>query len=998
MDLEKINSIKDRSVLSFIPDEKFGELIDKCQTSVFPKGEIISASVGLKTLVMVTNGSAEMVDKISGSRIETLGPGKSFELGTLVSEKKRWLYDWVATSEVTALLIPFDSFTESVDEQYITYLKRITQNVELQKLKNDLRLIGVEESRIRRLITKLDRKSWGEAEKSIHCLFVISDGHIEFSFNGYELITLNTSDYFLVKDAATVFSKHLNDVQGWIASPELLSEAFFENSSVEKFIDIIQEKILDVVQVQENVPEEIIQEAFGPIEEDDLEAEHFYATDKEIKKDKNVKPVLILQHDMMDCAAACMSMISKFYNKKISVATWRSIIHVTREGASMLSVKKGCTRVGFDATGFMVSFNGMKKFKFPLIALMSYHYVVVYKIEDEEILIADPEKGLITLSRDRFLEDYSGNILAIRSNKKLSEFPESKNQFSKYWFFVTDHKRAILEIFLFCLISLVLSLIHPMFLQFIFDNVLFDKNIQGLHFFAGIAVLINCLIGMVNFSKTTMMNKFSALLNAKFSTLLYRHVLKLPLDFFAVRNVGDITSRIGELEKIQNFVSEKAVNLFINLITIILYAIVLYFFHPSFILLLSFCSLVLIVVIRRYFKQIKGVLQQTFATYAKSFSIAFEQVRALKAIHNMSGTLAARWRWESVFNRMLEQRYTFQSLVTKLMTITVVSQQILTVLFLVLSIWLYSLNELSLGQIVAISALSGSLIRPYISLISDLDDIDKVKVSLEKIDELITARTENSTQIAKKDIRFEQIEFRDVWFRYGGDLSPWTLKGINLKINKGEVIAFVGPSGSGKSTLAYMLNLLYEPVKGQILIDDVDVNEIPLSVLRTNISIVLQDQASFSGSILENIAIGDTSPNLKRAIESATIANAHEFISSLPKAYMTELGDAKQGLSGGQHQRLNIARAIYKDPKILILDEATSALDTITEKSVVKNLKAVSSNKTTFIIAHRLNTIVHADKIVVIKNGSIVEIGTHGQLLSNHQGVYYNLFKKQIST
>lgn len=999
IDFEQINPIRIKSILSFVPDDHLTALLSQCQVKTFSKGEIISNSIPLKTMTVAISGLSDIFDKISGSKIETIGPGKSFELGTLISEKKRWLYDWIASGEVIALLIPFEAFVTHVEPQYMDYLKLITQHAELQKFKNDLRLVGVEEKIIRYFVSGLKQTDWSEAKNSPQSLFVISDGNIEFFYKKNELVKLATSDYFIVKDPKVIESKHLNDVKGWMATSENLGSTFTNRDSILRIIDILNDKMCDFDEALSApvIIEDPHEDISEPVEEDKFEIEHFIASDQESKIDRKTKPIHFLQHDMMDCAAACMSMISKYYKRNINIATWRSIIHVTKEGASMLSVKKGCDKVGFDSIGVMVSFNGMRRFKTPFIALMSYHYVVVYRVFEDSIEIADPEKGYITLSKDKFVEDYSNNILALRPNENLKSFPESKSQFHKYWFFVTDHKRELVEILFFSLIILILSLIHPIFLQFIFDNVLVGKNLQGLHFFAGIAVAVNMLTGIINYSKSSMVNKFTALLNAKFSSLLFRHILKLPLDYFAIRNVGDITSRVDELEKIQKFISQKAVSSIINIITIILYASILYLFHPSFVVLLIASGFVITVVIKRNFKKMKSILQETFAVSAKSISVAFEQIRALKTISNMSGTLSARWRWETVFNRLLEQRYKFQNLVNVLITINVVSQHALNISFLILSIYLYTINELTLGQIVAISAVSSSLIRPLIGLIADLDDIDKVKISLEKIDELVTARTEISPASLTKDLKFEEIEFRDVWFRYGGDLSPWTLKGINLKIKKGEVIAFVGPSGSGKSTLAYMLNLLYEPVKGEIFIDGINVKNIPLQILRTNISMILQDQASFSGNILENIAIGDTNPNLKKAIECSTIAHAHDFITSMPKAYMTELGDGKQGLSGGQHQRLNIARAIYKNPKILILDEATSALDTITERIVVKNLKEVSSEKTTFIIAHRLNTIIHADKIVVIKNGSIVESGNHQQLMAKPQGLYNSLFKKQIN-
>lgn len=998
----QINIIYEKSLLKFIDVNNLSSLLDVSQEKVFEKQENLSASIGLKTLTIILEGQVDLLDKSTQSRIDKLGPGKSLELESLLMGKKRWAYEWTATQTTTVLLIPFEDFCNYLLPEYLKYLRIISQNIELQKFKNDMRLLGIPETNIRHLILQMATSSWSDATNHPGSVFIISNGSVEFQLKrgsqSYDISKFGISDYFVVPEIPELTALASQDLFGWILKgDDLLSSPRGENTK--RILDIIGDRYSEMIQEHEtNIlkdDEDDYQDEMS--EEEDKPLEYFYASPAEKKAENKKKPYSRLQNDMMDCGAACMSMISNFYKRSINISTWRSILHVTREGASMLSVKRGAEKVGFDCIGISVGFKGLHLIKKPFIALMAYHYIVIYQVNDEEVLAADPEKGLIKIPKDQFIESFSRNVIALRPNDKLQTFPESKSPYRKYAFLVMEHRKEILEIVSYSFIILSLTLIQPIFLQFIFDNVLFEQNMIGLHIFAIVAIAANFVLGGAVFARKSLSNKLTNILNAKLSALLFRHILKLPLSYFAVRNVGDITSRMEELDKIREYISEKAVTTFINVMTLIIYAGILLLFHNYFFYLLVTSIVLIVLIVKDRFKNMKAVLQETFAVSAKNMSVSYEQISSLKTIKSLSATLAARWRWEESLNRMLQQRLKFQKMVANLISVNSISQQTMTILFLLLSVFLYMNGDLSLGQIVAVNAIVASVIRPLISLVIDWDDFDKVKISLEKIDELVTSRTEGNYDKAFPTGSFEiqEIEFRDVWFRYGGDFSPWVIKGLNLKIKKGEVVAFIGSSGSGKSTLAYMLNLLYEPTKGDIFINGKNLKSIPLTTLRECVAVILQEHASFTGTVIENIALGDSSPDFKKVIECSVLADAHGFISNLSSAYMTELGDGKQGLSGGQNQRINIARALYRDPEMLILDEATSALDTMTEKVVVKNIKEFSQNKTTIIIAHRLNTIQHASRIVVLKNGKIIEEGDHQQLLSA-QGAYYSMYKKQM--
>jgi ABC-type bacteriocin/lantibiotic exporter with double-glycine peptidase domain len=397
------------------------------------------------------------------------------------------------------------------------------------------------------------------------------------------------------------------------------------------------------------------------------------------------------------------------------------------------------------------------------------------------------------------------------------------------------------------------------------------------------------------------------------------------------------------------------------------------------------------------FNKTKEHMQDVFHSIGGASSVTYEQFSNLRTIQNLAGTVQARWRWEEKQNKVLEKKQKIQNLSATSMSISTLIQQLINLAFLTLAILLFMDREITIGQVVAATTISGMIIGPILQLIQSIDDIGQLGVSFEKIDEIVTSKVEEENNEHPFPENFSKIEFKDIWFKYGSDFSPWILKGINLEVKRGQKIAFVGPSGSGKSTLSYMLNLIYQPQKGEVLFDQTSNVNLGLSSLRANVSMIVQENSVLAGTILSNITLGDTNPDLARAMNAATLAEAHEFIMAMPKGYQTAIGgEHGVNMSGGQRQRIGIARAIYKSPAIIIMDEATSALDTLTEKRVMNNLYQHLKDTTCFIIAHRFNTIMSADVIVVIQDGKIKELGSHDELMKK-QNIYFKMFKKQVS-
>jgi subfamily B ATP-binding cassette protein HlyB/CyaB len=985
----KLFELKDKSILSWISEDEQTDIIEAFRFIPLSKGTMIHEKVSSDDFVILLSGKSTLVSRDTNATKDNVLPGRSFELQKYVSKTER-AYNWVAADDVVIGLTSYKNLEDLlIRNKNLDYLKRISSVVELQKLKNDLRMLGVNNRVTKEIIEKLTPLDGPPAEGQF-CVLSAGEVKILDPDNEQELRTLKISDYFVWKSSFLTV-ENSEDARFWGLETEfLLSEKL--DPAIYSFFDVLteletaKEKAGEVV---EETPEE-------PLDIADFEISHFKKTNELPLLPSKRKPVALRQHDAMDCGAACMAMISQYYKRQITISTWRRLIHVTREGASMLSVKMAADKVGFDTIGVMSGVKALTTFTTPFIALMAYHYVVVYAITEKEVVVADPARGLVTISIEEFTKDYSKNCLLIRPNERLLEYPQTPPAYKKYLGLFNPHLGDMIQIILFSAIIFLMGLIPPLFTQYIFDTVIPSGKTDTLTL-VSIASLVFLLLMMgLSFVRLSFLIKIASTIGLKLTSLFFRQTLRLPFGYFSVRNVGDITTRVDELERIRGFFTGSIIQIILNILSISVYSTILLVYDSSFFYLILISMLVTGLIMSPIFGKLKDQMRDVFHSSGKASSISFEQFSGLRTIQNLTATMQGRWRWEEKQAAVLESRQKIQHLNSSAMSVSVLMQQLISLAFFGLAIYLFLERKITIGQVVAASSISGMIIGPMLGLIQSVDDIGQLKISFEKIDEIVTSKVEEESGKVEFPKKFETIHFKDIWFKYGSDFSPWILKNINLEVKRGQKIAFVGMSGSGKSTLSYMLNLIYSPQKGEVIIGDVNNQEINLTDLRANISMIVQDNAVLSGTILSNICLGDPSANLGRAVEAAKMAEAHDFIMGLPQGYETLVG-GEHGLniSGGQRQRISIARAIYKSPAIMIMDEATSALDTITEKKVMTNIFQKLKDTTCFIIAHRFNTIMTADLIVVVKAGVIVEMGTHEQLIKLQKN-YFGMFKKQV--
>jgi ATP-binding cassette subfamily B protein len=540
------------------------------------------------------------------------------------------------------------------------------------------------------------------------------------------------------------------------------------------------------------------------------------------------------------------------------------------------------------------------------------------------------------------------------------------------------------------------SLANPLLIQVIIDKVITQRSLDTLQVLGIALVVVTLLEGVLGSLRTFLFTETTNRIDTRLGAEVIDHLLRLPLDYFDRRPVGELGTRIGELEKIRNFLTGQALTTILDAAFSVIYIVVMAFYSW----LLTIVALIVVPIqvgltvlgaplFRRQYRQAAN-------ENARTQSHLVEVLTGIQTVKAQNVELVSRWKWQDLYNRYIDR--TFEKTITG--TALNETSQVLQKLSQLLVLWvgaaLVLKGELTLGQLIAFRIISGYVTQPLLRLSSIWQNIQELRVSFERLADVVDTPEESSEADKANiplpplhgDVSFESVDFR---FNPG---SPDVLKNINLHIPSGTFVGVVGQSGSGKSTLMKLLARLYAPSSGRILIDSYDIHKVELYSLRRQIGIVPQDPLLFSGSVSDNIALTDPDVASEAIVRAARIACAHDFIMELNNGYSTDVGERGAGLSGGQRQRLAIARSLLSNPKMLVMDEATSALDYDTERRVCDNLRETLHDCTVFFITHRLSTIRRADLIVMMHQGAVVETGTHDELMAL-QGRYYALYRQQ---
>lgn len=704
------------------------------------------------------------------------------------------------------------------------------------------------------------------------------------------------------------------------------------------------------------------------------------------------------QHSSSDCGAACLAMIAQYWGKQFPLHILRELANIGRSGASLKSLANAAERVGFHARPVRASFSRIAEQSHPWIAHWEgSHYVVVYRIKGERVIVADPAIGRRSLSQQEFQEHWTGYALLLEPTERLQETDIKQSSLSRYLGALVPYRSLIIQIILFSVLIQVFGLVTPLFTQIILDKVVVQKSLTTLNVFAIGLVLFGIWSIGLSSVRQYLLSYCANRLDLTLISGFISHTLTLPLKFFESRRVGDIITRVQENQKIQQFLIEQVVLAWLNFLTGFIYlGLMLYYNWQLTLLVLVLIPPILLLTLGAT-PLLRRISREIFKDTADQNSVLVEMMTGVATIKSTATEREMRWRWEDHLTRQINTQFQGQKLGIGLQATNGLISSLGNAVLLWFGATLVIHNQLTIGQFVAFNMMLGYVISPVISLANLWDELQEVLISVERLDDVFGTPSEETREnflLPLPPLRGE-VQFEDVTFRYSEEEDGNTLQNISFRVQTGQTIAIVGRSGSGKTTLVKLLQGLYHPNRGRVTIDGHDIRHVSPVSLRSQLGVVPQECFLFSGTILENIALYRPEFDLERVIDVAKLAEAHAFIQSLPLGYSTKVGERGSALSGGQRQRIAIARALISDPQILILDEATSSLDTESERRFQRNLAQIRRNRTTFIIAHRLSTVRNADQILVLDRGILVEQGTHQELM-HCQGLYHHLAQQQL--
>ncbi|MAU14427.1 MAG: ABC transporter ATP-binding protein [Muricauda sp.] len=719
------------------------------------------------------------------------------------------------------------------------------------------------------------------------------------------------------------------------------------------------------------------------------------------------------QLDQKDCGPTCLRMVAKYYGKSFSADFLRKKSNITRDGVSMGGIAEAAEEIGFHTLAVSLNYEAMvQEVPLPCIAhWRQRHFIVIYKITNDTVYVADPAHGLVTYNKIDFLngwigkkigESYEGYLLLMEPTPRFYENElEDKSKYGfkfLFWYF-KPYKKYIVQLLLGLFVGSMLQLIFPFLTQAVVD---YGINYQNLNFIYLVLIAQLTLFvsqTTVNLIRGWILLHITSRININLISDFLLKLMRLPISFFDSKNTGDIIQRIYDHDRIQDFLSGTTLNTLFSVFNLIVFGFVLAYYNLIIFSIFFLGSLIYIIWMLLFMKKREELDYKRFDQAAENQTSIFQLISGMQEIKLNGSELRRRWEWEAIQIKLFKTSLKSLALSQTQTTGGMFFNELKNILITFIAAKSVIDGNLTLGMMLSIQYIIGQLNLPINNFITFLQAGQDAKISLERLDEI---HNKDDEELFNEDIIEElptirDIKIKNLSFHYGGKNSPKVLDNINLEIPEGKVTAIVGASGSGKTTLVKLLLKFYEPTRGDIRIDNINLKDIGTSFWRKNCGSVMQDGFLFGDTISRNITESDSEGLIdkKRLLHAIDVANIGDFIEQLPSGLNTKIGSSGVNISGGQKQRILIARSVYKNPNYILFDEATSALDANNEKVIMDKLEKFYEGKTVVVVAHRLSTVKNADQIVVLERGRIIERGNHKELTLK-KGLYYSLVKNQL--
>ena len=719
----------------------------------------------------------------------------------------------------------------------------------------------------------------------------------------------------------------------------------------------------------------------------------------------------------MDCGPACLTMIAAHYGRHYTLDHLREQCFIGREGVSLLGISKAAEQIGFRTVGGRLTFDKLaEKALLPCVVHWNQeHFVVVYAIRKKKreytVSVADPGKGLVTYSREAFCRHWistctggeeKGIALLLEPTQLFYEQEgdrlPSENRIRFLWKYLIKYKRFFGQLILGLFIGSLLQLIFPFLTQAIVDTGIQGKDIGFIWLVLIAQMVLLFSRTAIDFIRRKILLHISTRINVSLISDFFIKLMKLPMKFFDTKLTGDLLQRIEDHRRIENFLTNQTISIVFSVFTFIIFSIVLFVYHLPIFAVFITGSILYGLWIRIFLKKRRLLDYKMFEQQGMNRNVVYQLITGMQEIKLQGCEQRKRWEWEDVQADLFDVNMQSLNLRQNQEAGGIFINELKNILVTVLAATAVINGSLTLGMMLSIQYIIGQLNSPVEQLMSFIYQWQDVSISLDRMNEIHTQQNDEGMgrSIAALPCDVEtDIHIRNVCFRYDGARPDYVLEGIDLHIPQGKVTAIVGASGSGKTTLIKLLLGYYMPNEGELLVGGENLSQFNPAWWRTQCGAVMQEGYLFSDTIARNIAVSDDEIDTDRLRHAAQTAHIAEYIEGLPLGYNTKIGQDGQGVSQGQRQRILIARVVYKNPPFVFLDEATNALDANNERAIVENLSEFYKGKTVVVVAHRLSTVKHADRIVVLEGGRIAETGTHAEL-TTRKGRYYELVRNQL--
>ncbi|MFT4072082.1 MAG: peptidase domain-containing ABC transporter [Dysgonamonadaceae bacterium] len=735
------------------------------------------------------------------------------------------------------------------------------------------------------------------------------------------------------------------------------------------------------------------------------------------------------QLDFMDCGPTCLLMISKYYGRTYPLEYLREHSFIGKEGVSMLGISDAAEYLGFRTQGVKVTFNDLVSDS-PLPCIIHWnqkHFVIVYDIKqtnkralfkknsenEYSIKVADPSLGLLTYSHKEFLKGWtgyehsdenSGIALLLVPTPDFYLHEQEKNDdkivsrnVSYYLKYIIPYRSQVVQLIIGMLLGSLLALILPFLTQAVVDQGVKNNNLNLI----SLILIAQFVLFLTQLAIEFIRNWIVLHVNTRVSISLISDFLiklmKLPLKYFDSRNIGDILRRIADNDRIKTFLTGTTLTTLFSLGNFFMFGIILFYYNVNILSVFFIGNTLYVLWVMFFMKRRRNIDYKRFTLSSAEQSNLVQMITGMQEIKLNNYEKQQRWKWEGIQVKLFKIGIKGLALEQYQQLGSVFFSQTTSLLISYISARSVVNGTMTLGMMLSVSYIIAQLSSPIGNLIDFIKSAQDAKISLNRLNEIQNQKDEE----ADIDQKINEIpENRDlvlenVYFSYDGANRNYALENINLVIPQNKITAIVGGSGSGKTTLIKLLLNFYAPTQGSIKVGQISLNKINPHLWRQRTGSVMQEGFVFSDTILNNIVLGDENVSKSKVMKAVDTANIREFIENLPMEFNSVIGAEGKGISQGQKQRLFIARAVYKNPDFIFLDEATNALDANNERVILDNLNDFYKGKTVIIVAHRLSTVQHADNIVVLEQGKIVEQGTHKNLISK-KGAYYKLVKNQL--